>query len=35
MKIHVHTMTPDKVLGFCQMYGEFLKIKIERYVSPA
>ena len=29
VKIHVHTMTPDKVLGFCQMYGEFLKIKIE------
>ncbi|MFR1480804.1 MAG: hypothetical protein ACLSB9_36535 [Hydrogeniiclostridium mannosilyticum] len=26
-KIHVHTMTPDKV--HCQMYGEFLKIKIE------
>lgn len=29
VKIHVHTMTPDKVLGFCQMYGEFLKVKIE------
>ena len=29
VKIHVHTMTPDKVLGFCQIYGEFLKIKIE------
>lgn len=29
IKIHVHTMTPDKVLGFCQRYGEFLKIKIE------
>ena len=29
VKIHVHTMTPDKVLSFCQNYGEFLKIKIE------
>lgn len=29
VKIHVHTMTPDKVLHFCQKYGEFLKIKIE------
>lgn len=29
VKLHVHTMTPDKVLGFCQKYGEFLKIKIE------
>lgn len=29
VKIHVHTMTPDKVLSFCQRFGEFLKIKIE------
>ncbi len=29
VKIHVHTMTPDKVLSFCQGFGEFLKIKIE------
>ena len=29
VKIHVHTKTPDKVLAFCQQYGEFLKIKIE------
>ena len=29
VKIHVHTMTPDKVLSFCQSFGEFLKIKIE------
>ena len=29
VKIHVHTMTPDMVLSFCQQYGEFLKIKIE------
>ena len=29
VKIHVHTMTPDKVLSYCQQFGEFLKIKIE------
>ncbi|MBQ2827067.1 MAG: DAK2 domain-containing protein [Clostridia bacterium] len=29
VKLHVHTMTPHKVLGFCQRYGEFLKVKIE------
>lgn len=29
IKIHVHTMTPDKVLRYCQKYGEFLKVKIE------
>ncbi|MBR6514679.1 MAG: DAK2 domain-containing protein [Clostridia bacterium] len=29
LKVHVHTMTPDKVLSFCQQFGEFLKIKIE------
>lgn len=29
VKIHIHTMTPDRVLAFCQRYGEFLKIKIE------
>ncbi len=29
VKIHVHTMTPDKVLGFCRQYGEFLTVKIE------
>ena len=29
VKIHVHTMTPDKALSYCQQYGEFLKIKIE------
>ncbi len=29
VKIHVHTMTPDKVLGFCQQFGEFLTVKIE------
>ncbi len=29
VKIHVHTMTPQKVLGFCQQFGEFLTVKIE------
>ena len=29
IKLHVHTMTPDKVLAFCQQYGEFLTVKIE------
>lgn len=29
VKLHVHTMTPDKVLAFCQQFGEFLNIKIE------
>lgn len=29
VKIHVHTLTPHLVLGYCQQYGEFLTIKIE------
>lgn len=29
VKLHVHTITPHKVLEFCQQFGEFLKIKIE------
>ena len=29
VKVHVHTKTPDKVLAFCQQFGEFLTIKIE------
>lgn len=29
VKLHVHTATPQKVLDFCQQYGEFLKVKIE------
>ena len=29
VKIHVHTETPDKVLGFCRNFGEFLTVKIE------
>lgn len=29
IKLHVHTFTPDKVLAFCRLYGEFLSVKIE------
>ncbi|MBO5648611.1 MAG: DAK2 domain-containing protein [Clostridia bacterium] len=29
VKLHVHTLTPEKVLGFCRQYGEFLTVKIE------
>ncbi len=29
VKIHVHTLTPDRVLGFCRQFGEFLTVKIE------
>lgn len=29
VKLHVHTMTPGKVLAFCQQFGEFLTLKIE------
>lgn len=29
VKIHVHTLTPYKVLEFLQKYGEYLKVKIE------
>ncbi len=29
LKIHVHTLTPEKVLEFCRKYGEFLTVKIE------
>ena len=29
VKLHIHTMAPQKVLDFCQQYGEFLKVKIE------
>ena len=29
VKLHVHTLTPYKVLEFCQKFGEFLTIKIE------
>lgn len=29
IKLHVHTMTPYKVLEYCQKFGEFLSVKIE------
>lgn len=29
VKVHVHTMTPGKVLDYCQQFGEFLTLKIE------
>ncbi|MBR5322091.1 MAG: DAK2 domain-containing protein [Clostridia bacterium] len=29
VKLHVHTMTPEKVLEYCRGFGEFITIKIE------
>ncbi len=29
VKIHVHTLTPEKVLEYCRTFGEFLAVKIE------
>lgn len=29
VKVHVHTMEPETVLGFCRKFGEFLTVKIE------
>ena len=29
VKLHVHTHTPEAVLGFCHRYGELLRVKIE------
>lgn len=29
VKIHVHTLTPEKVLAKCREFGEFLTVKIE------
>ena len=29
VKIHVHTLSPWKVLEYCQRYGEYLTVKIE------
>ena len=29
VKLHVHTMTPEKVLEYCRRFGEFLTVKIE------
>ena len=29
VKVHVHTLTPEKALAFCRQFGEFLTVKIE------
>ena len=29
VKLHIHTMTPEKVLEYCRRYGEFLTVKVE------
>ncbi len=29
VKLHVHTLTPEKVLAYCRTFGEFLTVKIE------
>ena len=29
VKLHVHTMTPERVLEHCRQFGEFLTVKIE------
>ena len=29
LKVHVHTMTPERVLEFCHAFGEFITLKIE------
>lgn len=29
VKIHIHTFTPDKVLGYARDFGEFISVKIE------
>lgn len=29
VKVHVHTLTPAKVIAECQKYGEFISVKIE------
>ena len=29
IKLHVHTLTPEKVLAHCRTFGEFLTVKIE------
>ncbi len=29
VKLHVHTLTPEKVLAYCREFGEFLTVKIE------
>ena len=29
VKVHIHTMVPERVIEYCHRYGEFLNIKIE------
>ncbi|MBQ4137243.1 MAG: DAK2 domain-containing protein [Clostridia bacterium] len=29
VKVHVHTFSPDKVLAYCLVFGDFLTVKIE------
>jgi len=29
VKVHVHTLTPEKVLAYCRCFGEFISVKIE------
>ena len=29
IKLHVHTMNPEKILAYCHRFGEFLSLKIE------
>ena len=29
IKVHVHTRTPGEILNHCQLYGEFLTVKVE------
>ena len=29
LKLHIHTMVPEKVLEMCRTYGEFINVKIE------
>ena len=29
IRVHIHTMTPEKILAKCHEYGEFLTMKIE------
>jgi len=29
VKLHVHTMEPERVLSFCHRFGEFLTVKVE------
>lgn len=35
LKVHIHTISPGKILNFCQKYGEFLAVKIENMTEQA